>query len=97
MKLGEYLNSGLLPRIRRSPDVFSKESYLGLPHFLSVYGDDGFKIADHLNDMDVVKYETIEKYFDCDVVQVQLSVDSDTAFLTIIISIPRPKDGAEGE
>lgn len=88
MKLGEYLHSGLLPRIKKKPDIFSQEYYLALPFSVKIYGDDGREIVDDLTKMDAVKYETVRKYFDDEVFQVQLSVDSDVAFLSIIIAIP---------
>ena len=86
MTLKEYLNSNLLPRVERTPDIWSHESYWGLPDSLSLYSA-GFNRAEYkdqchplimeLQDMNPEKYRELSKYEDCEVVRVNCVSASD--------------------
>lgn len=79
MKVMEFLNSGLLPRQEKTPDVFSRESYWALPDNVSLYSH-GFNhttyekqskpIIQNLQDMTPEKFDLLQKFKDYEVAQV---------------------------
>ena len=90
MKLREFLKSPLLPRVEKSPDVWSTESYWGLPHDLGLYScgfnrttwDEQSKvIIQHLEKMTPEKYKLLEQFEDYEVKRVKIfSSDGETPY-----------------
>lgn len=75
----EFLNSGLLPRVEATPDIFSHERYWGLTNRLHLYSH-GFNcttydkqskpIIQNLQDMTPEKWDLLKKFEDYEVKQV---------------------------
>ena len=87
MKVMEFLNSGLLPRTERTPDIFSHERYWGLTNSLHLYSH-GFNcttydkqskpIIQNLQDMNPQKWDLLNKFADYEVKQVVVGAYSDS-------------------
>lgn len=90
MTLKEFLNSPLLPRMEKHPDIWSSESYWSLPHDLGLYSC-GFNhttfdkqskvIIQHLEKMTPEKYKLLEQFENYEVKRVKIfSSDGDTQY-----------------
>lgn len=96
MKLNQFLNSELLPRCEKMPDVWSHDPYWALPDRLCIYSA-GFNNApydkqSHLLVQDVQeltteKYKELEKYLDCEVVRVKALPDGNKVIVHIHVEV----------
>jgi len=97
MKLFEYLDSPLLPRQEKMPDVFSRQPYWALPDKLCVYtygfnhttGDKQSKpLIDDLQDMTPEKFDLLQKYKECEVKGVQIfSADDYKTIVHVLVEV----------
>lgn len=81
MKVMEFLNSNLLPRTEKSPDMFSHERYWGLTDSISLYSH-GFNcttydkqskpIIQNIQDMTPEKWDLLTKLKDYEVAGVNV-------------------------
>ena len=100
MKLGEFLRSPLLPRVEKSPDIWSTESYWSLPHDLGLYSC-GFNrtaweeqskiIIQHLEEMTPEKYKLLKQFEDYEVKRVKIFYTPYEVSVHIQIDVPNEK------